>query len=190
MSSGTVKKDTRDRIITESRKIFAQKGFDSTSMTEIAKSVGIEKGSLYYFFENKEDLFAAVVADIWVGLLEGVRTLAENRKPDPTTQLSDLLSEVIERSVDTGLALHKLDSVSMQTLSKIHERFRPTAEVIHQIQGALVDFLKKHKVPNPELAREVITNAIAGYVLQPPCSPVFKPKPKEYAFFLTKLFIN
>jgi hypothetical protein len=50
--------------------------------------------------------------------------------------------------------------------------------------------MKKNKVASPELAREVIVNAITGYVLHPPCEPASKPKPREYALFLTKLFIN
>lgn len=51
----------RRQIIDGARQVFLAQGFDAASMGEIAKAAGVSKGTLYVYFENKEQLFAALV---------------------------------------------------------------------------------------------------------------------------------
>src|ERR1700745_958018 len=51
----------RRQIVDGARQIFLARGFDAASMMEIAKAAGVSKGTLYVYFENKEDLFQAIV---------------------------------------------------------------------------------------------------------------------------------
>lgn len=53
--------ETREEILREAGEEFAEKGYESASLNEIIERAGISKGSLYYYFEDKEDLFATVV---------------------------------------------------------------------------------------------------------------------------------
>lgn len=53
---------TRDRILAVARSQFAQNGYHGTSMDAIVKETGLSKGALYWHFEGKSDLFAAVLA--------------------------------------------------------------------------------------------------------------------------------
>lgn len=50
-----------EEIISAAEKIFCQKGFEDSSMDEIAKEAEFTKKTLYQYFENKEDLYFAVV---------------------------------------------------------------------------------------------------------------------------------
>jgi TetR/AcrR family transcriptional regulator len=52
--------DKRQRIYTSAAKIFARDGFAKANTSEIAKDANISKGSLYDYFENKEDLYLTV----------------------------------------------------------------------------------------------------------------------------------
>ena len=54
--------DTRDKILSVANKLFSRFGFHKTSMDEIAKIARKAKGSLYYHFASKEELFTAVVS--------------------------------------------------------------------------------------------------------------------------------
>ena len=54
--------DTRDKILIVANKLFSRFGFHKTSMDEIAKIARKAKGSLYYHFASKEDLFKEVVS--------------------------------------------------------------------------------------------------------------------------------
>jgi len=53
---------TREKILNVATHIFSRFGFYKTSMDEIARSAHKAKGSLYYHFSSKEDLFTEVVA--------------------------------------------------------------------------------------------------------------------------------
>lgn len=55
-------KKTRDSILLVAGRLFSRFGFHRTSMDEIAKVARKAKGSLYYHFPSKEDLFREVVS--------------------------------------------------------------------------------------------------------------------------------
>jgi AcrR family transcriptional regulator len=45
------------------RAVFLAQGFDAASMGEIARQAGVSKGTLYVYFDSKEDLFEAIVEE-------------------------------------------------------------------------------------------------------------------------------
>src|SRR5580692_9349227 len=51
----------RRQIVQGAREIFLARGFDAASMSDIARAAGVSKGTLYVYFENKEQLFEAIV---------------------------------------------------------------------------------------------------------------------------------
>jgi AcrR family transcriptional regulator len=51
----------RRQIVEGAREIFLAHGFDAASMNDIARTAGVSKGTLYVYFENKEQLFQAIV---------------------------------------------------------------------------------------------------------------------------------
>ncbi len=53
-----------ERIERAALPMFARKGFEGTSLSKIAKSVGIKKPSLYAHFDSKEDLFLAILQKV------------------------------------------------------------------------------------------------------------------------------
>ena len=53
-------KTTRDRILDVSLDLFLEKGYDKTSLREIAEQLGFSKAALYYHFASKEDIFKAL----------------------------------------------------------------------------------------------------------------------------------
>jgi TetR/AcrR family transcriptional repressor of nem operon len=62
MSKGT---ETRNRIIAKAAPLFNRKGFEGCSMQDIVEAVGLEKGSLYGHFPNKEALAIAAFEYAW-----------------------------------------------------------------------------------------------------------------------------
>jgi TetR/AcrR family transcriptional regulator, repressor for uid operon len=58
--TGQYKSDLREKIIQAAIESFAQTGFDRTKMEDIAKRLGLSKGTIYLYFNSKEDLFLAI----------------------------------------------------------------------------------------------------------------------------------
>ena len=59
----TVPPRTRERILDAALTLFAEKGYDATSMREIAEQLGITKAALYYHFDSKAAIVQAMLAD-------------------------------------------------------------------------------------------------------------------------------
>lgn len=55
--------DRPREICAAALEVFAEKGFAAARLDEIARRAGVSKGTLYLYFEDKEDLFRAVVRD-------------------------------------------------------------------------------------------------------------------------------
>ncbi len=70
---------TRQRILRVAASEFARLGFDQANVNVIAEQAGIGKGTIYLYFENKRDLFLAMLRSIAQAQLTAVRAaLAPN----------------------------------------------------------------------------------------------------------------
>ena len=54
---------TKRKIFETSMKLFAEKGYDGTSIEEITSAVGVAKGTLYYHFSSKEEIFNFLIEE-------------------------------------------------------------------------------------------------------------------------------
>jgi AcrR family transcriptional regulator len=52
----------RDEIMAAAKEVFARKGFHATTIADIAKEAGLAYGSIYWYFDSKDDLFHALMA--------------------------------------------------------------------------------------------------------------------------------
>jgi len=62
-------RDTRHRILETAAVEFAARGFEGTSLNQLIDRLGISKGSFYYYFDDKADLFTTVVDPAWAPVL-------------------------------------------------------------------------------------------------------------------------
>lgn len=55
--------DVRQRILTAAESLFAEKGFDATSISDISEAAGAGRALIYYYYKNKRDLYFSVLRD-------------------------------------------------------------------------------------------------------------------------------
>ena len=81
---------TKRKIFETSMKLFAEKGYDATSIEEITATVGVAKGTLYYHFSSKEEIFQFLVE-------EGVKLLKNSIeiKTDKLTNSLDKIKAIV-----------------------------------------------------------------------------------------------
>ncbi len=65
---------TRGQLIAIARRMFAERGYEDTSIEAVLKEAGVSRGSLYHHFASKEALFEAVAEDVETSV--GEQTLA------------------------------------------------------------------------------------------------------------------
>ena len=61
---------TKNRILEFAKKEFLEKGFDMAQVAEIAKAASVTTGAIYRHFKNKEDLFFALIEEVYQYTLE------------------------------------------------------------------------------------------------------------------------
>ena len=61
-TSDQEKSQRRDEIIAAAKKVFARNGFHATTIADIAKEADLAYGSVYWYFDSKDDLFRKLIA--------------------------------------------------------------------------------------------------------------------------------
>jgi AcrR family transcriptional regulator len=87
--------DTRRRILAVALEQFSTHGYAGTTMRDIAETMGMTKAALYYHFESKEQILAAVAEPIRAEMNLMLQTTSAPTPPTPgqlLTQLADMLS--------------------------------------------------------------------------------------------------
>lgn len=110
---------TRQRVLDVTSDLFQRNGYQATSMRDIAAAVGMKSGSLYYYYDSKEALLAAILNDTIDAHLAMVRQAVDalpanatvRQKFDTAFQVS---VKIISDSGDMAVA-------SAQTLSFLQE---------------------------------------------------------------------
>ena len=108
--------DKREAILRAAGEEFAEKGFESASINRIIRNSGMSKGSVYYYFEDKADLFATTLEHSIQRIMEEIGWFSlEVLRPD---EFWDAILELTHRTVDwarrndwwirLGKALHRL----------------------------------------------------------------------------------
>ena len=98
---------TIETIITVSARLFLEKGFDKTSIQDIADTAGISKGAIYHHFRSKEEIINAVTesqAQVTQSALAGWLTETEGMTG------REKLIAILEKNLDSQEA-HCLDEV-------------------------------------------------------------------------------
>jgi len=137
-----------EEVLQSAANIFFAKGFHATTVEDVARDVGILKGSLYYYIKSKDDLLFRLLL---AGIEDGDAYIARHIDPegDPVEQLERAIRAqidyIIQNRVPFGLFLHEFDSLSgrrqrklISVMSRYNKRF---VELVRkgQEQGKLMD---------------------------------------------------
>ncbi|MBM3677680.1 MAG: TetR/AcrR family transcriptional regulator [Actinobacteria bacterium] len=151
----------RDEVLQVAAELFAEKGFEGTSTTDIADALGIKGGSIYYYIESKEALLFELMEDIYGLLLGALREILES-----DAETLDKLARLIDLHV-VGMAEHRhrgaLILNETRSLSAEHRA------VVDRYATAYEDGLagviaqgQREGVIDPELDAKLVTKALLG----------------------------
>lgn len=78
--------DPRAEILQQAARLFAEKGFASGSLAELARAMNYSKGAIYNYFSSKQEIYDAIIIFTLTGLYEA-SAIAVNRRDPPVDQL-------------------------------------------------------------------------------------------------------
>lgn len=136
--------DTRQRIQQVALELFAERGYDQTSLREVAERLEITRPALYYHFKTKEDILTSVVED----LTGSVDELMEWSRAQPRTAAArrEILARVATLLGDRWRPLIRFSQVNQAAIAKL-----PIGEHLRQRMIALVSLLAD---PKTDLTRQ------------------------------------
>lgn len=109
---------TRERIPLVALQLFAEKGYEATSMREIAEHLGITKPALYYHFDSKEAIVRELLRELHGQVAELV-SWAQQQKVTPRLRRDVLLrwSDIMQAN---GLALFRFMMANRHVIHDLH----------------------------------------------------------------------
>lgn len=102
--------DKRQRILDAALKVFAERGFYNAKVSEVARAAGVADGTIYLYFENKDDLLIQLFEDRMEYI---IRRLSDELERSQGTPL-DRIRSLIHLHVD--LATHDPDLAEFITV--------------------------------------------------------------------------
>lgn len=183
--------DTRQKIMTEAVKLFSECGYHATTVDDIARAAEVAKGTVYWHFASKEELFEELLKEMFTRYLDEVLQISQGGGP-VLEQLQKILGLRIALIRDNQPVTEMIMSRGGKGMSReSSERFlgwrRRHQEIITGLmregkaQGELridspevaaiafvgvgSELILSEQIHRPELARELmslLTNGIAG----------------------------
>jgi TetR/AcrR family transcriptional regulator, cholesterol catabolism regulator len=112
-------------LLIVSARMFAEQGYDATSLQQIADELGMLKGSLYYYITSKEDLLYEVIKEVYRGGFENFQGLA-GQGGDAVVRLRRALEGhavyLIDNLTATTVFLHEFDRLSAERKAELSAR--------------------------------------------------------------------
>lgn len=141
-------KETRNKLLQSARAEFLEKGYMKASLRTICKNAGVTTGALYFFFQDKEDLFESIaketINNIWQmmqGHYNDERVMAENGMT--TEEIQDNHSDLNESAaIIHQMYLHRDDILLVLTKAQgtkfenIADKFIETSEAHYRAMSA------------------------------------------------------
>src|ERR1700685_3510913 len=94
--------DTRARIQRVAVELFAEQGYDKTSLREIAERLDVTKAALYYHFKSKEDIVRSLLDD-YFAQLDSLTDWARGQPATPAVR-----AEILTRYIDMVIDSHQV----------------------------------------------------------------------------------
>lgn len=88
-------KDKRPRILAAAQEVFGEQGFDAARMDEVARRARVGKGTLYNYYESKEDLLIHAVIASMEEVRERIATAVDPSPEEPIRSVEEVLRMLI-----------------------------------------------------------------------------------------------
>jgi AcrR family transcriptional regulator len=118
--------DIRPRILAAARARFLVDGVDGASLRAIARDAGTNIGMVYYYFPSKDDLFAAVVEEVYARVVADLEE-SLGAGEDFATRIRALyhrIAHMTEVEADIARLVAREALVSSERLGRLVERFK------------------------------------------------------------------
>ena len=154
-------KRRRQEVMDVAARIFNDKGYEATSIQEIAEEVGILKGSLYYYIDTKEDLLFGVIQEAYDAALGVIEELDER-----DGSALEMIEALVRRHAEVFAATRLQSSVFFREFRALSEErqktIREAADVYNRFVVAQIRRGQRSGEIKPEINARLAAIGIIG----------------------------
>ena len=140
------------KIIKAATKIFAKKGFFKSKVSDIAREAGVADGTIYIYFENKDDILISLFEEQMKGVLDNMVEQI-SKHDDPAKKLEDFALTHLQL-IEDNKSMAEIIQVELRQSSKFmkeykNEKFAHYLDLIGDIirEGQANGVFKKEVIP-------------------------------------------
>ncbi|MFY0253256.1 TetR/AcrR family transcriptional regulator [Chitinophaga sp. 30R24] len=153
--------DQKRTIILEAAlKRFKRYGLSKTTMEEIARDLEISKGSLYYYFSDKESIYIAVVERMITDCFSNMSAYVEE-----APSVGDIIHRYLELKEKMLLEYHFLFGVNEWIKDVPSSLMRQTIELLQQVEISFLSATITKGINNGELCKDTNAALTAGLLV-------------------------
>jgi TetR/AcrR family transcriptional regulator, transcriptional repressor for nem operon len=154
---------TRDRFLAAGMRLFAAKGYQSTSIADLLQEVGAHSGSFYHFFPTKQDLLLAVLRAYRDGIESMLLAPAWAGVEEPIAKIFALLAVYRQALAGSGCTYGcPIGSLALE----LHEPDPPVRELLSANFSEWVQHIEAClDAARDQLPRALDTHQLAVFVL-------------------------
>jgi AcrR family transcriptional regulator len=138
----------KDKIGKVAMQCFAKYGLDKTTLDDIAKAVGLNKASLYYYYKNKEDIFLEVAIKEGQDFLNALQMKVMEKKGT-----SQRIAFYLRGRTNYYKNVLNMNRVSSETLNKMLPKFFELFDEVMKLEMKFLAILIKEGIKSGELVR-------------------------------------
>ena len=112
-----------DKILDALQSLLVTKELSTISVSEIAQTAGIGKGSIYYYFPSKEAILEALVKRSYEAPLDTAKHLAEQTDISPFTRMAMIFQACHSSSLEFRKSDHTSSAANAPENAYIHQKF-------------------------------------------------------------------
>jgi AcrR family transcriptional regulator len=144
-TKGDKRERTRARLIESAAEVIREKGFDRTSLEEVARRAGMTRGAIYGNFKDREDLFLALIETRWEPIIP------EFKKGATFKEQMRIHGKAVVKAADQRRAA-AVGSLSFKLYALTHEEMRlrlaqTNAEIYRWAAEELTKFIPASQLP-------------------------------------------
>jgi AcrR family transcriptional regulator len=143
---GERRSDTREKIQAVALELFAEHGYEKTSLREIAERLDVTKAALYYHFNTKEDIVVSLFDKLLADMDEIIAWLREQPRTPETRQA--LIQRYARLAGQWPVGMRRLIQDSKSTMrelavgEKLHARLRTMSRLLTSPDAPAIVHLK------------------------------------------------
>ena len=125
----------RNQILLTSKSLFASKGFFNTSIADIVRETGFPVGTIYTYFQHKEDIIQKIVEEGWEEFYTNLKSIRNSNIP-PVKKLRAVIEEILPKLLQDVDLINILLTEAIQ-YTAIEDKIEKLTDTIDSILQAI-----------------------------------------------------